>query len=194
MNRTTIRTCTPKLTIATLEKQDYTNANMWWRTFVQYIKMKKILDLSLLTNSNEILPQYRDQLEAEMKDIFLWAIGQNLVTEITKTVRERKRAPSSLPLHKLYTLFRLHFTPERNLHYRRADFFEVKREEGESATDVWKRILVIEGNCEIETIPAAELLASNPYSVNLQATTTSRQKSEKAICRGGNYKNTCTNN
>ena len=134
MNRTTERTCTQKLTIPTLDKQDYTNANMWWRKFVQYMKMTKDLDLSTMTNSKEILPQYRDQLETEIKDIFLWAIGQNAITEMTKTVRERE--PSSLPLHKLYSLFRLHFTPERNVHHSRADFFELKREEGESAADV----------------------------------------------------------
>ena len=33
MNRITERTCTQKLTIPTLEKQDYTNANMWWRRY-----------------------------------------------------------------------------------------------------------------------------------------------------------------
>ena len=163
MNRTVERTCTQKLTMPTLEKQDCTSANMWWRKFVQYIKMTKDIDLSTMTNSKEILPQYRDQLEAEIKDIFLWAIGQNAITEMTKTVRERE--PSSLPLHKLYSLFRLHFTPERNVHHSRADFFELKREEGESAADVWKRILAIERNCEFETITAAELLASKFLSV-----------------------------
>ena len=35
-------------------------------------------------------------------------------------------------------------------------FFELKREEGESAADVWKRILAIERNCEFEAITAAE--------------------------------------
>ena len=81
---------------------------------------------------------------------------------MTKTVRERE--PSSLPLHKLYSSFRLHFTPERNVHHSRADIFELKRE-GESAADVWKRILAIERNCEFETITAAELLASKFLSV-----------------------------
>ena len=38
LNRTNERTCTQKLTIPTLEKQDHTNANMWWRKLVQYIK------------------------------------------------------------------------------------------------------------------------------------------------------------
>ena len=59
-----------------------------------------------------------------------------------KTVKERQ--PSSLPLHKLYTLFRLHFTPERNVQHSRADFFDLKRGNGESAADVWKRILEVE--------------------------------------------------
>ena len=125
MNRTVDRTCTQKLTIPTLEKQDQANASMWWRKFVQYIKMTK--DIS-------ILPQYRDQLETDVKDIFIWAIGQNAISEMTKTVRERE--PSSLPLHKLHTPFRLHFTPERNVHHSRADFFDLKREDGETAADV----------------------------------------------------------
>ena len=41
----------------------------------------------------------------------------------------------------------------------------MKREEGESAADVWKRILAIKRNCEFETITAAELLASKFLSV-----------------------------
>ena len=79
-NRTNERTCTQKLTTPTLEKQDYTNANMWRRMFVHYMKMTKDLVLSAMTNSKEILPQYRDQLETEIQDIFLWAIGQSAIT------------------------------------------------------------------------------------------------------------------
>ena len=117
--------------------------------------MTKDIDLSTMTNSKDILPQNRDQLETDIKDIFIWAIGQKAITEMTKTVRERE--PSSLPLHKLYTLFRLHFTPERNVHHSRANSFDLKREDGETAADAWKRILEVEKNCEFETITAAEL-------------------------------------
>ena len=163
MNRTAERTCKQKLTIPTLEKQDYTSANMWWRKFVRYIKMTEEIDLSIMTTNKEILPQFRDQLELEIKDIFFWAIGQTEITEMTKTVRERE--PSSLPLYKLYTLFRLHFTPERNVQHSRADFFDLKRGNGESAADVWKRILEVEKNCEFEAITAAELLASKFLSL-----------------------------
>ena len=77
------------------------------------------------------------------------------------TVRERE--PSSLPLHKFYTLFQLHFIPERNVQH--LYFFDLKREYGESAADVWKPILEVEKNWEFETITAAELLASKFLSV-----------------------------
>ena len=124
--------------------------------------MIKDLDLSM-TNNKKILPQYREQLQTEIKDIVLWATGQNAIMGMTKTVRERE--PSSLPLYKLYTMFRLHFTPERNIQHSRTGFFDLKRENRESAADVWKRILEVEKNCEFETKIAAELLASKFLSV-----------------------------
>ena len=98
--------------------------------------MTREIDLSKMTNSKETLPQYRDQLEEEIKDVFIWAIGQSALTEMTKTVRERE--PNSLPLHRLHALFRLHFFPERNKHHSRADFFNLKTEPGESAADTRK--------------------------------------------------------
>ena len=75
--------------------------------------MTKEIDIPTKANSKEILPQYRDQLETEIKDIVSWAIDQSALTEMTKTVRERE--PSTLPLYKLYTLYRLRYTPERNV-------------------------------------------------------------------------------
>ena len=132
--RTGDRTCTQTLTIPSLEKCDSSSANLCWRKFVQYIKMTKDIDLSIMTNSKKLLPQYREQLELEIKDTFLWTIGQSALTEMTKTVGERESSIS--PLHKLYTLFCLHSTPERNVQHSRADFFDVKREINETAADV----------------------------------------------------------
>ena len=166
-NETTTRTgewtCTQKLTIPSLEKHDSSSANLWWRKFVQYIKMTKDIDLSQMVNPKEILPQFRDQLELEIKDMFLCAIGHGALSEMTKTVRERE--PSTLPLHRLYSLFRLHFTPERNVQHSRLDCSNLKRESNETGADVWKKILEVEKNCEFETITAAELLASKFLSV-----------------------------
>ena len=105
--RSVERTTTQELPIPILEKNDHTSAKLWWRKFTQYIKMTRELSLSKMTNSKEVLPQYRDQLEEEIKDVFIWAIGLSALTEMTKTVRERE--PTSLPLYRLYELFRLHF-------------------------------------------------------------------------------------
>ena len=85
----------PEIIHSSLEKHDSSSANFWWRKFVQYRKITWDIDLSIMTDSKEILPQFRDQLELEIKDTFLWAIGQSALTEITKTLRERK--PSALP-------------------------------------------------------------------------------------------------
>ena len=60
------RTATQKLPFPILEKNDHTSAKLWWR------------------NSKEILPQFREQLEEEIKDVFIWAIGQSAITEMTK--------------------------------------------------------------------------------------------------------------
>ena len=95
-------------------------------------------------------------------------MGQNALSEMTKTVKERES--SSLPLHKLYTLFRLHYTPEQNVEPSRSDIFDPKRDNGESAADVWKKILEIEKNCEFENITAAELLASKFLSLRGKST------------------------
>ena len=134
------RTCTQKLTIPSLEKHDSSSANLWWRKFFQYIKMTKDIGLSQMVNPKEILPQFRDQLELEIKDTFLWAIGQSALSEMTKTVRERE--PCTLPLHRLHSLFRLHFTPERNVQHSRADFFDLKRESAKrpqtSGREYWR--------------------------------------------------------
>ena len=72
----------PKAHIPSLEKYDNSSANLWWQKVVQFIKMTKEIGVSTLVNSKETLPQYRNQLEAENKDIFLWAIGQKALTEM----------------------------------------------------------------------------------------------------------------
>ena len=123
--RTNDRTTKQKLSIPSLEKKDSQNARLWWRRFVQYVKMTHELDLSEMTTDKEIKPEYRDRLEQDLKDTFIWALGESAIKEMTRTVREKD--PNNLPLHKLYALFRLHFTPERNKHHSRADFFELKK-------------------------------------------------------------------
>ena len=58
--RSVERTATQKLSIPIVEKNDHTSAKLWWRKFVQYIKMTREIDLSKMTNSKEIVPQFRE--------------------------------------------------------------------------------------------------------------------------------------
>ena len=48
-----------------------------------------------MTSSRKVLSQYREQLEIKIKDKIIWAMRQNAITVMTKTVREND--PSSLP-------------------------------------------------------------------------------------------------
>ena len=82
--RTGDRDCTQKLTITSLKKHDNSSEYLWWRKFVQYIKMTKDIDLSQMTTTKEILSRFRDQLELEIKDTYLWAIGQSALPEWQK--------------------------------------------------------------------------------------------------------------
>ena len=65
-----------------------------------------------MTRDREILEDQREHLEDEIKDLFTWAIGQNAMLEMTKTIR--KREPRNLPLHQLNRLFGLRFSPKKN--------------------------------------------------------------------------------
>ena len=69
--RSVERTSTQKLSIPILGKNNHTSANLSWKKFVQYIKMTRDIDLSKITNFKEVLPQFRDQLEDEIKDVFI---------------------------------------------------------------------------------------------------------------------------
>ena len=111
----------------------------------------------------EILPDNRDDLEHRIKDLFIWALGESAITEVPRTVRDND--PSKMDINQLYTLFRLHFVPERNKFHSRADFFAITREKHNSAEDVWTRILQVEKNCEFGNVTPAELLASEFMSV-----------------------------
>ena len=88
--------------------------------------MTQNIDLNELTTDREILPNYRDDLEHRIKNLFIWALGESAITEMTRTVRDND--PNKMDINQLYSLFRLHFIPERNKFHSRADFFGITRE------------------------------------------------------------------
>ena len=115
-----------KITILIFEKKTIQEAKLWWQRLTQYVKMTQKIDLNTMTTDKEILEEYREELEIQIEDIFIWALGEEAVTEMTKTVRDND--PNKMNINQLYILFRLHFIPERNKFYSRADFFGITRE------------------------------------------------------------------
>ena len=103
-------------------------------------------DLNIMTTNRKKLEQYRDQLEQRIKDLFIKALGESAITGMTRTVRDND--PKRMDINQLFSLFRLHFTPERNKLLSQADVFEITREKSETPEDVWTRILQVEKNCE----------------------------------------------
>ena len=152
-----------KITLPTFEIRGIQEAKLWWRRFTQYIKMTQKIDRNIMTTDREILEGYRNDLEHRIKDLFILALGESAITEMTRTVRDND--PNRMDINQLYSLFRLHFIPERNKFHSRADFFGITREKHESAEDVWTRILQVEKNCEFENVTPAELIASKFLSV-----------------------------
>ena len=114
-----------------------------------------------MTTDREILENYRDDLVHRIKDLFIWALGESAITEMTRTVRDND--PNRMDIKQLYSLFRLHFILERNKFHSRADFFGITREKHESAEDVWTRILQVEKNCEFENLTPAELIIASKF-------------------------------
>ena len=110
-SRTGVRTCTPKLTILSLEKYDRSSANLWCRTYVLYEKMTKGVVISSMVKSSEMLPQHRELVETGIKDIFSLVIRSPKRTKDsiycvhwTGTVNGRRQAFTNLltDQHRLY--------------------------------------------------------------------------------------------
>ena len=64
--------------------------------------------------------------EIRIKDLFIWALGESAITETTRTVRDND--PNEMDINQIFSLFRIHFNPERNKFHRQADFFGISRE------------------------------------------------------------------
>ena len=88
-----------KITLPIFEKKTIQEAKLWWRRFTQYVKMTQKIDLNTMTTDKEILEEYREELEIKIKDIFIWALGEEAVTEMTKTVRDND--PNKMNINQL---------------------------------------------------------------------------------------------
>ena len=109
-----------KITLPTFEKRGIQEAKVGWRRFTQYIKMTQNIDRNGMTTYLKKLQNYRDDLEHRIKDLFIWALGESVITEMTRTVGDND--PNRMDINQLYSLYRLHFIPEQNKFHSRADF------------------------------------------------------------------------
>ena len=101
-----------KITLTTFDKRGIQEAKLWRSRFTQYIKMTQNIDLNQMTTDREILEQYRNDLDIRIKDLIIWALGESAITEMTRIVRNID--PNKMDINQFYSLFRLHFIPERN--------------------------------------------------------------------------------
>ena len=146
-----------KVILTTFDKKGKQEAKLWWRRFTQHIKMTQNIDLNQLTTDLEILDLYRNDLNIRIKDLFVWALGESAITEMTRTVKDND--PNKMDINQLNSLFRLHFITERNKFRSRAVFFRYNKRKNETAEDEWTRRLQVEKNCEFENVTPAELIA-----------------------------------
>ena len=161
------RTTTHQKITLPIFKKTIQEAKLWWRRFIQNVKMTQQIDLNRITTEKDIIDEYREELDIKTKDASIWALGEKAITEMTKTVRDND--PNRTNTNQLHSLFRLHLLPERNKFHSRADFFGIVREPNETAEDVWTRILQTVKNCEFDNVTSAELIASKFFSlVNLR--------------------------
>ena len=75
-------------------------------------KMIQNIDRNEMTTDREILQNYRDDLEHRIKGLFIRELGESAITEMTRTVRYND--PNRMDKNQLYSLFWLHFIPQRN--------------------------------------------------------------------------------
>ena len=69
-----------KITQPTFNNRGIQEAKLWWRRFTQYIKMTQNIDLNTMTTDREILEQDRADIDNRMKDLFIWALEESVIT------------------------------------------------------------------------------------------------------------------
>ena len=59
-----------EITLPIFERKTVQEAKLWWRRFIQYVKMARKIDLNIMTTDKEILEDYREELEMKIKRHF----------------------------------------------------------------------------------------------------------------------------
>ena len=72
-----------------------------------------------------------------------------------------------ISLQELLKLFKKTFLPTRNVFHSRAQFFNIRQEDGETLDEYWKRLIDVETKCEFSTItPEDDITFKFTASIN----------------------------
>ena len=156
-----IRTTThQKITLPIFGKKTIQEAKLRWQRFFQYVKMTQKKRFKQDDNRQRDYRRVQRRTGDKNKRYFIWALGEDAVTEMTKTVRDND--PNKMNINQLFSMFRLHFIPKRNKFHSRADFFGIIREPNEASED--QKSPDTE-KCEFDNVTPAELIASKFISL-----------------------------
>ena len=90
-----------------------------------------------------------------IKGNVIWALGPKAKHEIMRG--QWGRELKDVNLQELLKLFKKTFMPARYVFHSRAQFFNVKEEDGETLDEYWKRLVEIERKCEFNRITPGKL-------------------------------------
>ena len=127
---------------------------MWWEQISEYT------DLTYHRNLEDLMDHgiegMDDHTICHIKGDVIWALGPKAKHEIMRG--QWGRELKEVNLQKLLKLFKKTFMPARNVFRPRAQFFNVKKEDGETLDEYRKRLLDIERKCEFNRITPEEFI------------------------------------
>ena len=146
-----------KIPILSDRETDLSKANpkMWWEQISEYI------DLTYQKKLDELMEQGTDSMDPHttyhIKGDVIWALGPKAKHEIMRG--QWGKELKDISLQELLKLFKKTFLPTRNVFHSRAQFFNIKQEDGETLDEYWKRLVDIERKCEFNTITPEDIIS-----------------------------------
>ena len=145
-----------KIPILSDRETDLSKANprMWWEQISEYI------DLTYQKKLEELLEHGTDSIDPHttyhIKGDVIWALGPNAKHEIMRG--QWGKELKDISLQEMLKLFKKTFLPARNIFHSRAQFFNIKQEEGETLDEYWKKLVDIERKCEFGNITPEDII------------------------------------
>ena len=109
---------------------------MWWEQISEYI------DLKYQKKLEELIEQGTDSMDPHttyhIKGDAIWALGPKTKHEIMRG--QWGKELKDISLQELLKLFKKSFLPTRNVFHSKAQFFNIRQEDGETLDEYWEKI------------------------------------------------------